>query len=114
MNLPSATLSAVWYGTGDLRLENRPLPAMGSTDVAVDVVGCGVCATDLHLLDGCIRLYARPKVLGHETGGTVVAVGGAVTHVKPGGAGALETSGPCNTCFFCRGGRTFHCPNRLG
>ena len=111
--LPTTTLAAVWYGTNDLRLEDRPLPRLGPTDVAVDVVGCGVCATDLHLLDGSISLYAPPKVLGHETGGTVVAVGEAVTHVKPGDAVALDTSVPCNTCFFCREGRPFNCPNRV-
>ena len=75
MSLPSSTLSAVWYGTGDRRLENRPLPAMKSTDVVVDVVGCGVCATHLHLLDGSIALDPPPRVLGHEIGGVVRAVG---------------------------------------
>src|SRR5690242_15050992 len=75
MSLPSQSLSAVWYGIGDLRLEHRPLPAMGPTDVVVDVVACGVCATDLHLLDGSIALYPPPKVLGHEIAGTVRAVG---------------------------------------
>jgi L-iditol 2-dehydrogenase len=113
MSLPSSTLSAVWYGTGDLRLEHRPLTMMGSTDVAVDVVGCGVCATDLHLLDGSIALYPPPKVLGHEVGGVVRAVGEAVTHVKPGDAVALDTSVACNTCFHCREGRPFMCPNRV-
>jgi L-iditol 2-dehydrogenase len=113
MSLPSSTLSAVWYGTGDLRLENRPLPAMKSTDVVVDVVGCGVCATDLHLLDGSIALYPPPKVLGHEIGGVVRAVGEAVTHVKPGDAVALDTSVPCNMCFHCREARPFMCPNRV-
>jgi L-iditol 2-dehydrogenase len=110
--LPKSTLSAVWHGTGDLRLEHRPLPTMGPGDVAVDIVGCGVCATDLHLLDGSISLYQPPKVLGHEIGGVVREVGSAVTHVKPGDAVALDTSVPCNTCFHCREARPFMCPNR--
>jgi L-iditol 2-dehydrogenase len=113
MSLPTSTLSAVWHGTGDLRLEKRPLPTMGPGDVAVDIVGCGVCATDLHLLDGSISLYAPPKVLGHEIGGIVQAVGETVTHVKPGDAVALDTSVPCNTCFHCREARPFMCPNRV-
>src|SRR5437868_10534658 len=110
---PTSTLSAVWHGTGDLRLEERPVPALGPLDVMVDVVGCGVCATDLHLLDGSITLYAPPKVLGHEVGGVVRAVGGSVTHVVPGDAVALDTSTPCNTCFYCREARPFMCPNRV-
>ena len=113
MNLPTRTLSAVWYGTGDLRLEERPLPSMGPGDVVVDVAGCGVCATDLHLLDGSIALYQPPKVLGHEVGGVVRAVGEAVTHVGVGDAVALDTSVPCNTCFHCREARPFMCPNRV-
>src|SRR5437868_5712132 len=110
---PTSTLSAVWHGTGDLRLEERPVPALGPLDVMVDVVGCGVCATDLHLLDGSITLYAPPKVLGHEVGGVVRAVGGSVTHVVPGDAVALDTSTPCNTCFYCREAKPFMCPNRV-
>jgi threonine dehydrogenase-like Zn-dependent dehydrogenase len=111
--LPTSTLSAVWHGTGDLRLEERPIPPLGPFDVLVDVVGCGVCATDLHLLDGSISLYPPPKVLGHEVGGVVRVVGASVTHVVPGDAVALDTSVPCNTCFYCREARPFMCPNRI-
>ena len=111
--LPTSTLSAVWYGTHDLRLEERPLPPLGPGDVLVDVVGCGVCATDLHLLDGSIRLYDPPKVLGHEVGGVVRAVGPAVRFAREGDAVALDTSVPCQACFFCREGQPFMCPNRV-
>ena len=112
-DIPTTTLSAVWHGTGDLRLEERPLPRLGPSDVLVDVVACGVCATDLHLLDGSIGLYAPPKVLGHEVGGVVRLVGSSVGHVRPGDAVALDTSVPCNTCFYCREARPFMCPNRV-
>jgi threonine dehydrogenase-like Zn-dependent dehydrogenase len=107
------TLSAIWYGTNDLRLEERPLPRLGPLDVLVKVVGCGVCATDLHLLDGSIRLYDPPKVLGHEVGGIIEMIGEAVTHVGVGDAVALDTSVACNTCFYCREGRPFNCPSRV-
>src|SRR5438445_2062946 len=113
-DLPTKTLSAVWYGVGDLRLEERPLAAMGPSDVMVDVAACGVCATDLHLLDGSINLYQPPRVLGHEVGGVVRAAGAAVSHVRPGDAVALDTNVPCNTCFHCREGRPFMCPTRVG
>src|SRR3981189_1892521 len=110
---PSSTLSAVWHGTGDLRLEEGALAALGPMDVLVDVVGCGVCATDLHLLDGSISLYPPPKVLGHEVGGLVREVGSGVSHVRAGDAVALDTSVPCNTCFYCREARPFMCLNRV-
>jgi threonine dehydrogenase-like Zn-dependent dehydrogenase len=86
---------------------------MGPTDVVVDVVGCGVCATDLHLLDGSIALYQPPKVLGHEVGGVVRGIGDAVRHVKVGDAVALDTSVPCHTCFHCREARPLMCPDRV-
>ena len=68
---------------------------------------------DLHLLDGSISLYRPPRVLGHEVSGVVRAVGSAVSHVSPGDAVALDTSVPCNTCFYCREGRPFNCPHRI-
>jgi 2-desacetyl-2-hydroxyethyl bacteriochlorophyllide A dehydrogenase len=105
-------MSAVWHGVNDLRLEERPLPPLGPTDVLVDVAACGVCATDLHLLDGSIALYTPPRVLGHEVGGTVRATGDAVQHVRPGDAVALDTSVPCGTCYHCREGAPFFCPER--
>jgi 2-desacetyl-2-hydroxyethyl bacteriochlorophyllide A dehydrogenase len=111
--MPTKSLSAVWYGAGDLRLEERPVPEIGPQDVLVDVVSCGVCATDLHLLDGSIGLYAPPRVLGHEVAGIVSAVGDNVSHVKKGDAVALDTSVACNTCFYCREARPFMCLNRV-
>jgi 2-desacetyl-2-hydroxyethyl bacteriochlorophyllide A dehydrogenase len=106
-------LSAVWYGTGDLRLEPRPLEQLGPSDVLVEIVSCGICATDLHLLDGSISLYPPPKVLGHESAGVVRAVGAAVIHVRPGDSVALDTNVACNACFFCREGKPFMCSNRV-
>lgn len=110
--LPSTTLSAVWYGVDDLRLEERAVPTLGPTDVGVDVAACGVCATDLHLVDGSIRFYDPPRVLGHEIGGTVRATGPEVRHVRPGDAVALDTSIPCGTCAHCRDGAPFFCADR--
>jgi 2-desacetyl-2-hydroxyethyl bacteriochlorophyllide A dehydrogenase len=110
---PTTSLSAVWYGTGDLRLEPRALQPLGPSDVLVEVVSCGVCATDLHLLDGSISLYPPPKVLGHEIAGIVRAVGERVINAEPGDSVALDTNVPCNACFFCREGKPFMCPNRV-
>jgi 2-desacetyl-2-hydroxyethyl bacteriochlorophyllide A dehydrogenase len=109
---PRTTTSAVWYGIDDLRLEERPVPPLGPDDVLVEVAACGVCATDLHLVDGSIRFYDPPRVLGHEIGGIVRATGSAVRHVRRGDAVALDTSVPCGTCYHCREGAPFFCPER--
>ena len=59
------------------------------------------------------RAVRAAEILGHEVGGVVRAVGVGVTHVHAGDAVALDTSVPCNTCFYCREGRPFMCPNRV-
>jgi threonine dehydrogenase-like Zn-dependent dehydrogenase len=64
------------------------------------------------MLDGSIRLYPPPRLLGHEIGGIVRATGQDVTHVHPGDAVAVDTGLACQTCFYCREGRPFMCPNR--
>jgi L-iditol 2-dehydrogenase len=110
--LPTRSLSAVWHGVDDLRLEEHPLPEPGATDVLVEIVACGICATDLHLLDGSIPLYKPPKVLGHEMAGVVRAVGSDVTHVRAGDAVALDTSVGCGACAFCHEGFPFACQAR--
>ncbi len=103
---------AVWYGGEDIRVEERAMPAVGADDVLVRIVACGLCATDLHLTDGSIPLYQPPRILGHEVAGVVEAVGPVVRSVRPGDAVALETSLPCDTCYYCREQLPFMCERR--
>jgi 2-desacetyl-2-hydroxyethyl bacteriochlorophyllide A dehydrogenase len=110
--LPDRTLCAVWHGVNDLRLEEQPIPPLCPTDVLIEVAACGVCATDLHLLDGSMPLYKPPKILGHEIGGTVRAVGPEVRMVAPGDQVTTDTTVSCRACFYCREGYPFFCSNR--
>ncbi len=112
MAVPSDMLCAVWRGTGDLRLERQPVEAPRGDEVLVRVAACGVCATDLHLLDGSIALYPPPRILGHETAGVVAAVGPAVRSLRPDDRVALDTSIPCDRCFYCQEGLPFLCGER--
>lgn len=111
---PTTTRVVVWHGPNDLRLEERALPELGPHEVLVEVAGCGLCATDVHLVEGLIPFYKPPRVLGHETSGTVRAVGPEVGTVRPGQAVALDTSTGCGTCFYCREGKPMSCPLRAG
>ena len=111
--LPTTTRAAVWYGPNDVRLEEQPLPELGPRDVLVEVVGAGLCATDVHLVEGLIPFYKPPRVLGHETAGLVRAVGSSVRAVQPGQAVAIDPTVGCDTCFYCYEGRTYQCPNRI-
>src|ERR1051326_8056832 len=61
-----------------------PVPSPGPHQVLVKVEACGVCRTDLHILDGELEQPKLPLILGHEIVGTVVEVGGANSPLQPG------------------------------
>ena len=105
--------AAVWKGIEQLDIEEFPIPTPdGPFDVQVKVDTCGVCGTDVHILEGKFPLFSPPRVIGHEYVGTVTAVGSAVTKVKVGDRVAVEQGLVCDRCYFCRDGREHLCNNR--
>jgi L-iditol 2-dehydrogenase len=106
-------LCAVWYGKHDLRLERRPVPALGARDVLVEVALCGVCGTDVHIVEGEYPLVKPPRVLGHEFSGTVRSAGSDVTTVQSGDRVAVDPSLSCGGCFYCRQGLPLMCEHRV-
>lgn len=101
--------AAVLHGVDDLRLEEIPRPQLTKpTQALVKIGSVGICGSDIHFLKrGRIGefIVREPIILGHEAAGEVVAVGEAVTHLKPGDRVAIEPGYPCGTCRFCRQGR---------
>lgn len=91
-----------------LSQEERALPALAPTDVLIKVRATGLCGSDLHYFshfrNGDIQVR-QPLTLGHESAGTVTAVGADVTHLAPGDHVALEVGLPCRTCALCAQGR---------
>jgi threonine dehydrogenase-like Zn-dependent dehydrogenase len=75
---------AVWTGGRDFRIEERPLPEPGPGQVRVRVHACGVCMTEVHTIEGQFGQPTPPRVLGHEWGGVVEAVGPDVPGVEVG------------------------------
>jgi 2-desacetyl-2-hydroxyethyl bacteriochlorophyllide A dehydrogenase len=96
--------AAVIVTPGEIALESVPDPAPGPREVVVQVAGCGICGTDLHIMDGEFA-PAYPIVPGHEFAGTVVAAGADVTEVRVGEAVAVDPSLHCGECYQCRRGR---------
>ncbi|HEX6725020.1 MAG TPA: NAD(P)-dependent alcohol dehydrogenase [Gaiella sp.] len=95
-----------------LELVERPRPEVSaSSDVLVRVGGAGVCATDLHAIDGLMEPagVTLPLVLGHENAGWVEAVGPGVTTVAPGDAVLVYPPYSCGLCVACRRGNDMHC-----
>jgi propanol-preferring alcohol dehydrogenase len=87
-------------------------PAPGPSDVLVKVLACGVCRTDLHVIDGELPNAPIPIVPGHEIVGRVEAVGRDVTMHAPGDRVGIPWLGwSCGVCEFCSAGRENLCPN---
>ena len=92
----------------DLVVEEIPVPSPRAGEVLVRVAACGVCHTDLHVINGDIG-FPTPCVLGHEISGTVVEVGSGVDTVSLGDQVASAFIMPCGTCRFCVRGRDDLC-----
>jgi len=98
----------------ELELVDHPAPEITRPDeVLVKVGGAGVCATDLHAIEGLMEPagVSLPRVLGHENAGWVDAVGDVVTTVSPGDAVILYPPYSCGLCVPCRRGDDMHCVN---
>jgi 2-desacetyl-2-hydroxyethyl bacteriochlorophyllide A dehydrogenase len=82
-------------------------PAPGEALVRVHRVG--VCGTDIHAYGGSQPFFTYPRILGHELGVEVLAVGPGVTRVKPGDRCAVEPYLNCQACIACRSGKPNCC-----
>ncbi len=98
----------VLHGAGEpLREEDLPRPEPGDGELLLEVAACGVCRTDLHIVDGELREPKLPLVLGHQIVGTVVAGG---ERFSPGERVGVPWLGWTDgTCSYCRGGRENLC-----
>jgi alcohol dehydrogenase, propanol-preferring len=89
---------------------DAPERAPGPDEVLIRVAACGVCRTDLHIVDGELARPKLPLVPGHEIVGRVVEAGAAVRAVKPGDRVGVPWLGHvCGACAFCRSGRENLC-----
>ena len=99
---------------GLLEVEDRATPQPAENEVLVRISHAGICGSDIHYFKnggfGTVRVKA-PMVLGHELSGVVAAVGKDVTRVSVGQRVAVNPSGPCHECDYCRSGRERLCTN---
>jgi len=94
---------------GRLEAADLPCPAApGPGEARVRVHRVGICGTDLHAFGGRQPFFTYPRVLGHELGVEVVAVGAGVA-LEPGQRAAVEPYLNCGTCIACRSGRPNCC-----
>src|SRR5690242_20568635 len=90
--------------------ERLPLPEPGPQQVRLRVAACGVCRTDLHIVDGELTEPKLPLVLGHEIIGTVVEKGESADRFEIGDRVGVPWLGwTCGVCDYCRSGRENLC-----
>ncbi|MAG36333.1 MAG: hypothetical protein CL878_08825 [Dehalococcoidia bacterium] len=100
--------SAAWIGGREFEIREGPEPEPGPGEVRVRVRACGVCQTEVHIMDGLLTQINLPSMMGHEFGGEVEAIGADVTSLEVGmpvacqfGAGgyADQAVGPAERLF---------------
>jgi len=97
---------ATYYSNKDIRIEDRPVPAIGQDELLVRVQACGICGSDVM---EWYRLHKVPLVLGHELAGDVAEAGGKVSRFRKGDRVAIAHHVPCNTCHYCLSGHQTAC-----
>lgn len=95
-----------------LVLRELPVPEAGPEHLLVRVSACGVCHTDLHIVEGDLPLPRLPTIPGHEIVGVVEAVGPGTTRFKPGDrVGIPWLHGTCGECQYCGEDKENLCAN---
>jgi 2-desacetyl-2-hydroxyethyl bacteriochlorophyllide A dehydrogenase len=100
--------AAVIKSVGEIGIETIDDPTPAPHEVVVQVAACGLCGTDLHILQGEFA-PTLPIVPGHEFAGRVVACGPDVRDVREGDRVAVDPSLYCHECHYCRLGRNNLC-----
>lgn len=97
------------YGS-PLRIDEVPTPRPGPGQVPVKVEGAGFCHSDIHIIDGDLKVVSRfPITLGHENAGVVAALGAGVKSVHDGDPVVVYGGWGCRRCDFCVGGHEQLC-----
>jgi len=91
-----------------LNVTHKELRKLDGNEVLVKVTGCGVCGTDLHIVEGSSR-SSPPVVLGHEFAGIVADAGKESNGYTVGDHVAVDPNIACGTCFYCRRGEAHLC-----
>jgi L-iditol 2-dehydrogenase len=106
--VPANMQAAVYRGLNDVRVETVPVPAIGPGEVLIEVHSCGICGTDLKKIH--TGSHSAPRIFGHETVGTIAALGAGVGSFAVGDRVVVFHHIPCGTCYYCRKKTFAQCP----
>lgn len=101
---PTTMRAMVLHRPGEpLQLENVPLPSAGTGQIQIRIEACGICRTDLHLIDGELPNSSLPIIPGHEIVGRITALGAEVTGFAMNERVGVPWLGwTCGRCRYCR------------
>lgn len=113
MKLPDTLQAMVFNRQGQpLTYTTLPMPVPHEGQVLVKVIACGICRTDLHIVDGELEHPKFPLIPGHEIVGTVVQTGHGIQSLKVGDKVGIPWLGyTCGTCKYCLNNRENLCTN---
>jgi threonine dehydrogenase-like Zn-dependent dehydrogenase len=105
--------AALYYGVGDIRVEELPVPEIDEGELLVRVKACAVCGTDNRIYrSGHFRIPAGVRrVLGHETCGEIAKAGAKVRRFRAGDRVAIAPNIGCGCCHMCIQGFNQLCPS---
>ena len=104
--------AAVYEGEGRLVVREVPDPTPGPDEVLIEVEACGVCGSDVQIINVPAGHPSTPPVIiGHEFVGWVRAVGSAVHDIELGTRVVVDPDPKCGACESCRAGRPANCVN---
>ena len=101
--IPATMRAAVYRGINDVRVETVPVPKIGAGEILIKVASCGICGTDLKKIH--TGSHSAPRIFGHETAGTIAAVGAGVENFSVGERVMVFHHVPCGDCYYCQIGR---------
>lgn len=102
--------AVTWQGKRKVSVEEVPDPQIiDSTDAIIKITSTGLCGSDLHLYEALGPFMGKGNILGHESMGVVVEIGGDVTHIKPGDRVVVPFNISCGHCFMCKRGLQSQC-----
>jgi alcohol dehydrogenase, propanol-preferring len=108
--MPNMRAMVLDRSNSPLVMRERPVPEPGPGEILVEIAACGVCRTDLHVVDGELPNPKLPIVPGHEIVGRVAALGAGVTQLALGvRVGVPWLGATCGICPYCRSGRENLC-----
>lgn len=96
---------------GVVRVADVPEPVAGPGEVVVAVGACGICGTDVHIIDGEFPPASFPIIPGHEFGGVIASVGPDVVGFSVGDRVGVDPTLNCGACYYCQRGQGNLCEN---